>query len=288
MAIKALHGYGDDASPQHWSVLRAIHVTLPPPLLKLLPLLSRCQAATNVAAAAPPPSCHRHCTVGLPPPPPPLLSHCLPLSPCCCHCPAAVALCVDAAATLPPSCRRRHAVALPPPLLPLPLPRRLLVGCCIVVRRPISSLHAVMRPLTLSLPAAFADNCLPPPPPPPCCRQAPAEDGGTCLGERSKRSILVSILLSKEPSLFAGLSQQLFTGTGILQNPEESGGFRGKYRNSWPQEFLQKILLTAKKTEFLRPFQTRVPVKNSSGKHRKKETSGILAGTFFFTQKTNS
>jgi hypothetical protein len=33
-----------------------------------------------------------------------------------------------------------------------------LVGCCVVVRRPISSSHAVMRPSTLSLPAAFADK----------------------------------------------------------------------------------------------------------------------------------
>jgi hypothetical protein len=33
-----------------------------------------------------------------------------------------------------------------------------LVGCCVVVRRPISSSHAVMRPSTLSLPAALADK----------------------------------------------------------------------------------------------------------------------------------
>ena len=52
-----------------------------------------------------------------------------------------------------PSCRRPRAVALPPPPR-----RRSLVGCCVVVRRPISSSHAVMRPSTLSLPAAFADN----------------------------------------------------------------------------------------------------------------------------------
>jgi hypothetical protein len=49
------------------------------------------------------------------------------------------------------------------PLLLIPL----LVGCCVVVRRPISSSHAIMRPQMLSLPDAFADNCLPPPPPPP-------------------------------------------------------------------------------------------------------------------------
>ncbi len=41
------------------------------------------------------------------------------------------------------------------------------VGCCVVVCRPISSSHAVMRPSTLSLPAPLPINCLPPPPPPP-------------------------------------------------------------------------------------------------------------------------
>jgi hypothetical protein len=41
-----------------------------------------------------------------------------------------------------PSCRRPRAVTLPPR-------RRSLVGCCVVVRRPISSSHAVMRPSTL-------------------------------------------------------------------------------------------------------------------------------------------
>ncbi len=55
----------------------------------------------------------------------------------CCHHTAAVALC--AAAKLPPP---------PPPLPPL---RRSLVGCCVVVCCPILSLHAVMRPVTLSL-----------------------------------------------------------------------------------------------------------------------------------------
>jgi hypothetical protein len=48
-------------------------------------------------------------------------------------------------------------------------------------------------------------------------------------GERLKRSILVHILLNKEPSLVAGQSQQLLVGTGILP-----GGFRGKNRNSCP------------------------------------------------------
>jgi len=45
----------------------------------------------------------------------------------------------------------------------------------------------------------------------------------SCLGERLKKSILVHILLSKEPSLVAGQSQQLLVRTGILWNPPESG-----------------------------------------------------------------
>jgi hypothetical protein len=41
-----------------------------------------------------------------------------------------------------------------------------LVGCCTFVRRPLLSSHAVMRPSTLSLLAAFATNHCPLPPPP--------------------------------------------------------------------------------------------------------------------------
>jgi len=40
-------------------------------------------------------------------------------------------------------------------------------------------------------------------------------------GERFKRSILVHILLNKEPSLVAGQSQQLLAGTGIRRNLEK-------------------------------------------------------------------
>jgi hypothetical protein len=37
------------------------------------------------------------------------------------------------------------------------------------------------------------------------------------------------------------------------------------------------------------PLQNHVPVKNSSGKCRKKKkSSGILAGTIFFVEKINS
>jgi hypothetical protein len=70
----------------------------------------------------------------------------------------------------------------------------------------------------------------------------------SCSGERLKRSILVHILLNKEPSLVAGQSQQLLAGTGILRNPEESRGFRGKERNFCP---------------------TRIPAKNSCDSRKK-------------------
>jgi hypothetical protein len=49
-------------------------------------------------------------------------------------------------------------------------------------------------------------------------------------------------------------------GTGILP---DSGGILIKYRNSCPQEFLRKIPVKSKKKK-------PVPVKNYSGKRRKK------------------
>ena len=90
------------------------------------------------ATAGPAPTIrlHHHC-------------HCVTIAPthCCrCHC-----RCCH-------YCRNHHS-----PLLLIPL----LVGYCVVVRRPLSSSRAVMQLSTLSLPAAFADNCLPLPPPPP-------------------------------------------------------------------------------------------------------------------------
>ena len=66
----------------------------------------------------------------------------LPQPPCCCHRAAAVAMC--AASALP---------LLPPLPLLLPPLHRSLVGCCVVVRRPISSSHAIIRLLMLSLSA---------------------------------------------------------------------------------------------------------------------------------------
>jgi len=109
----------------------------------------------------------------------------------------------------------------------------------------------------------------------------------SCLGEWLKRSILVHNLLNKEPYLVAGQSQQHLAGTGILRNPPESEGFRGKYRNSCPTGIPAKNSCDSeKKQEFLQPLQNYIPVKKSSGKHRKKkESSGILAGTFFLSKK---
>jgi hypothetical protein len=101
----------------------------------------------------------------------------------------------------------------------------------------------------------------------------------SCSGERLKRSILVNILLNKEPSLVAGLSQQLFCGD---RNPQESRGFWGKYRNSFPQEFLQKIPVTVKKTGILATFpKPRSCEKFLRKTQGKKDSSGILARTFF-------
>jgi hypothetical protein len=55
---------------------------------------------------------------------------------------------------------------------------------------------------------------------------------------------------------------------GIRRNPEESGVNTGI---PVPQEFLQKIPVTAAKIRnSCNPLQNHVPVKNSSGKHRKK------------------
>jgi hypothetical protein len=111
------------------------------------------------------------------------LFHCLPPSPTLVAVTITITLFVAiaiarAAAKLPPtSCSRAAttaadaaAAAAPPPnyvalsrcraaATAAPLPHhRLLVGCCVVVRRPILSSHAVMQPSTLSLPAAFADK----------------------------------------------------------------------------------------------------------------------------------
>ncbi len=65
------------------------------------------------------------------------------------------------------------------------------------------------------------------------------------------------------------------------RNPPESGGFRGKYWNSCSTGIpAKKSCDSEKKQEFLRPLQNHVPVKNSSGKSRKKKkSSGILSGT---------
>jgi hypothetical protein len=94
----------------------------------------------------------------------------------------------------------------------------------------------------------------------------------SCLGERLKMSILVHILLNKEPSFVAGQSQQLLAGTGILRNPQEFSGIRSKYRNSCPTGIPAKISCKiGKKQEFLQPLQNHIPLKISSGKHRKKK-----------------
>jgi hypothetical protein len=57
--------------------------------------------------------------------------------------------------------------------------------------------------------------------------------------------------------------------TGILRNPQESGGKRSKYRNSCPTGIPAKNFCKYGKKEFLRPLQNHVPTKNSPGKNRK-------------------
>jgi hypothetical protein len=117
-------------------------------------------------------------------------------------------------------------------------------------------------------------------------------------GERGlKRSILVHILLNKEPTLVAGQSKTAFGGNrnqeesgGIWRNPGESGGIRRNPEESGvntgnpvPQEFLQKDPVTAANNRnSCAPLQNHAPVKNSSRKHRKKKkSSGILFFSVF-------
>jgi hypothetical protein len=76
-------------------------------------------------------------------------------------------------------------------------------------------------------------------------------------------------------------------GTGILRNPLESGGFRGKYRNSCPTGIPAKNYCDSKKKTGI-PATS--PKPSSCEKFLwktqvKKESSGILAGTFFSSKK---
>jgi hypothetical protein len=78
-------------------------------------------------------------------------------------------------------------------------------------------------------------------------------------------------------------------GTGILRNPPKSGGFRGKYRNSCPTGIPAKNSCDSrKKQEFQQPLQNHVPVKKSSGKHRKKRILRNPGRNVFFVQTINS
>jgi hypothetical protein len=79
-------------------------------------------------------------------------------------------------------------------------------------------------------------------------------------------------------------------GTGIRRNPEESKKSGVNTGIPAPLEFLQKNPVTAAKNRnSCDHLQNRVPVKNSSGKHRRKrKSSGTLTGTVFLVQKINS
>ena len=89
---------------------------------------------------------------------------------CCRHAPSIISITLPlhrpspsiTVAVASPSC---HSVAVVAAYHRLLLLIPLLVGCCVVFRCPISSLHAVMQPPTLLMRAACAANCCPPPPP---------------------------------------------------------------------------------------------------------------------------
>ncbi len=88
------------------------------------------------------------------------------------------------------------------------------------------------------------------------------------------------------PSSVTGQSQQLLAGTGILWNPPESGGFRGKYRNSCPTGIpAKKSCKNEKKQEFLRPHPRPRSCENSSGKGRKKRNPQESCQERFFESK---
>jgi hypothetical protein len=82
-------------------------------------------------------------------------------------------------------------------------------------------------------------------------------------GERLKKSILVHILLNKEPSLVFGRNR----------NPPESGGILSKYRNSCPEEFLRKIPVKLEKNGIPATSPKPRSCEHSSGKRRKKKKS---------------
>jgi hypothetical protein len=83
-------------------------------------------------------------------------------------------------------------------------------------------------------------------------------------------------------------------GTGILRNPfgipsesGETGGFRGKYRNSCPTGIPAKKSCDSRKKTGIPATspKTRSCEKFLWKTQGKKESSGILTGMFFFVQR---
>jgi len=74
-------------------------------------------------------------------------------------------------------------------------------------------------------------------------------------------------------------------GTGIWRNPEESGGIRGKYRNSCPTEFLRNTPVKARKNRNSCDLSKTHSCEKFLQKTQEKKSSGILAGTFFVRPK---
>jgi hypothetical protein len=70
-------------------------------------------------------------------------------------------------------------------------------------------------------------------------------------------------------------------GTGIRQNPEESGGIRGKYRNSCPAGIpATKSCESSKNQEFLRPPPK--PLSCEKFLRKTQEKKEILRNPVFF------
>jgi hypothetical protein len=79
-------------------------------------------------------------------------------------------------------------------------------------------------------------------------------------------------------------------GTGIWRNPPDSGGILSKFRNSCPAGIpAKKSCKNEKKTGIpATPPKPHSCEKILRKRRKKKKSSGILSGTFFWAQKINS
>ncbi len=112
------------------------------------------------------------------------------------------------------------------------------------------------------------------------------------LGSASEGRSTVSLLVGEQAGngLLADNSLQMIwreqESSGILRIPEESGVNTGI---PVPQEFLQKNPVKVEQNRnSCNPLQNHVPVKNSSGKRRKKKILRNPVRNAFWVQKINS